>query len=728
MQKPKSSQQIHLLAAARVTSNAALILKVATLTIATLLLHFQDLSTVFNDALHEEQTFHILVMPFLFAYLLHRKRKIIRAATTQKNPNSVARTRYIPTLIGSLLSATAVILYWYGSYTFTPLEFHILTLPLFAAGLILILFNAQTLRQLAFPIAFLLLLTPPPLEILYGIGASLSVLSSQASNALANAFGISSAISSQYGSPAIILTRPDHTVMNFTVDTACSGVYSLLGFTIFAIFIAYVTGGKLRSKAAILLMGIPLIITLNIIRITTILTVGYYNGDQLALQIYHLLGATVLMFIGTLILLAITEKAFNNPTSSNPCPDCNLKPSNPADESCFNCGKLLRIPKTTLHRNDIAKIAGTVAAIIILLSIQAPIFALTQGPAQITIQTPSGVQGNTQILPEIQGYKLGYMYRDTNFELQSGVDAALVYAYSPTDPLKATVWVAIQVAQIQWLEHQWELCLQTWPISQGIQPSVTQLDLRDVQTQANPPITARYFAFQYHSTNQTQVVLYWYETSIFAVNGTSQQKSVMISLISYPQSPQKVATAESQLLPFATAINDYWEPIKNWTPIILVLSQNGLVLSAATTALLIALLFYRFFLNRQDKASLLTLYTKLSERAQNLITAVKNAQKQKNPTTSGIAKELEKLTNKPVDLTWLTEKLEETQNTGLIKKQLTNKNDAPAIAWKNQVPDRTPTFKKLIRLPKRTTERHKWKNCENTKTQHKNQEPHSNTT
>lgn len=42
-----------------------------------------------------------------------------------------------------------MLLYWHGSYTFTPLEYHILTLPIFAAGLTLILFNPQTLRQVA---------------------------------------------------------------------------------------------------------------------------------------------------------------------------------------------------------------------------------------------------------------------------------------------------------------------------------------------------------------------------------------------------------------------------------------------------------------------------------------------------------------------------------------------------------------------------------------------------
>jgi len=87
---------------------------------------------------------------------------------------------------------------------------------------------------------------------------------------------------------------------------------------------------------------------------------------------------------------------------------------------------------------------------------------------------------------------------------------------------------------------------------------VTQLDLRDVQILENPPILARYFAFQYTKYPETQVVLYWFETSIFMTNNTAEQKHVKISLIAYPDTPQEIAEAENQLLPFARAIVNYW--------------------------------------------------------------------------------------------------------------------------------------------------------------------------
>ena len=248
--------------------------KFAVIVAVVVAFYLQDLNLVFSNAISDEATYHILAIPFLFGYLLYRKRRMVSASLRQNNQNiSSTLAKNFTLIVGVLLCAIAILSYWFGSYTFTPIEYHMLTLPILTAGLILILFNGQTLKQLAFPIVFLFFLTPPPTEILYSVGSTLSDLSAHASNALANAFGLASSISAQYGSPIITLTRPDQTIMSFSVDVACSGVYSLIGFFIFAVFIAYITRGKLWSKLAILAMGIPLIIGLNIIRITTILAV-----------------------------------------------------------------------------------------------------------------------------------------------------------------------------------------------------------------------------------------------------------------------------------------------------------------------------------------------------------------------------------------------------------------------------------------------------------------------
>ena len=503
----------------------AVAIKLTIIGVAVIAFYLQDLSMVFKGALTDESTFHILAIPFIFGYLLFRKRKMFNATLEPSQTTKVGFQKYFSLLSGITLCAIAVLTYWYGSYTFTPLEIHMLTLPLLVAGLTLILFNTATLRQLIFPIAFLIFLTPPPSEILYGIGSTLASLSASASNMLGNIFGLHSRLSVNNIGPVITLIRPDQTSLAFNVDVACSGIYSIIGFTIFALFIAYIMRGKLWDKLTIAIMGIPLIMALNVIRITSILAIGYNFGETLALDVFHTVGATVLMFIGTLILLAVTEKVFKKPKPIPPCPTCNPTLKNITQSFCQSCGKILQYPRIKITKADVIKILSITLVTIVLLTIQAPVFALTQGPAQISTQTPTGPQIiSNAMFPNITDYSLTYLYRDTAYEKISGVDEALTYSYSSSTG-KPTVWVALQIAPSVSNEHRWETCLVNYPFSQGMQVGVSQLDLRDIQLQDNPPITARYFAFQYKNTNQTQVVLYWYQSATFNTNGTAQPKA-----------------------------------------------------------------------------------------------------------------------------------------------------------------------------------------------------------
>jgi len=243
----------------------ALGVRSATLTLGILALYHQDFIIIANEALRSEYMSHILAIPFLIIYMIYRKRKMLKATISLESPVKKGNMIQIHEMIGTLLCLTAFLLYWRGSYTFTPLEYHLLTLPIFTAGLTLVLFNPQTLRQVAFPTTLLVLLTPPPTEGLYALGSTLSVVGSQISNSIVTALGVPSAITSEYGNPTIIITRPDRTTITFMLDIACSGIYSFVGFLVFALFIAYVTRDKAWKKAAIFLIGMPMIYLFNII-------------------------------------------------------------------------------------------------------------------------------------------------------------------------------------------------------------------------------------------------------------------------------------------------------------------------------------------------------------------------------------------------------------------------------------------------------------------------------
>jgi exosortase len=659
-------------------------LGVATLVIATIAFYLQDLTMIFTDALDNEATSYILIIPIILAYLIYRKRKILRATITDNTQNQPKNTRYYSLASGILLCLIAILVYWWGSYTFTPLEYHLATLPILVAGLTLVLFNPQILKQNLFSTIFLIFLTPPPTGIFNNIGSALSVYSSEASTALAQLFRIPATLTADYGTPTITIIRPDTTTMTFAVSIACSGLYSLIGFLVFAVFITYIVRDKTWKKIGVLAIGFPLVYLLNIIRLTTIVSIGYAIGEQTALDVFHLLGGWILIFIGTLILLAVGDKLLKIDFFSrlkNICPTCTSNKTT-TGTYCTSCGRITKHQQLRFNLKDTAKLITIITAITLLLWIQMPVFATTHSPAQVLIQTPDGGQGNTQLFPNITGYTLSFEYRDTDFEKVSHQDYSLMFSYTPNDTDKTTVYVGLEIAPTTSSLHRWETCLVTWPETHGRQTGVTQLDLKDTQIQDNPPVIARYFAFQYLQDNETQLVLYWYETSYFTVNNATQQKQVEISLITYPETPQDVPQMETQLLPIAQAIANYWQPVKTWAAVSLFISQNGSGLASSTTIVLIAVAsLYLVEARRREKTSMDT-YKKLGTQDRQLVDTIRELQKTTLPTDDRIKKAYQQNISTELTNEQLEQKLAELQRIGITRNIISNDRDEPIRAWK----------------------------------------------
>lgn len=157
-------------------------------------MYYLDLQIVFLDAIQNEATNQILLVLPILTHIIYRKRRILRAEISVEQSNWSRTSQHFTTLIGALSCTAATVSYWYGSYTFTPLEYHILTLPILTAGLVLVLFNLETLRQLIFPIFFLFFLTPIPEELLFKLSSVLSTSSSLVSSAVANLLGVARAL------------------------------------------------------------------------------------------------------------------------------------------------------------------------------------------------------------------------------------------------------------------------------------------------------------------------------------------------------------------------------------------------------------------------------------------------------------------------------------------------------------------------------------------------------
>ena len=201
------------------------------------------MSLIFADALRNEATNYILAIPLIFAYFLYRKRKMLRRVAFSEPSSKPKNVRYLSELTGLLLCVMAVILHWYVSYTFTPMEY-------------------LSIRRCCERGFFHSLPGSPDsaaVTLLYGIGSTLFVMSSEAANASMRLFGIPSTISGAYGNPTVIMTRPDRTTIGFTLDISCSGIYPLMDFVVFAFLTACITRDKTWKKVSMFVLGLPLI-------------------------------------------------------------------------------------------------------------------------------------------------------------------------------------------------------------------------------------------------------------------------------------------------------------------------------------------------------------------------------------------------------------------------------------------------------------------------------------
>ncbi|MDH5788427.1 MAG: exosortase/archaeosortase family protein, partial [Candidatus Bathyarchaeota archaeon] len=440
---------------------------------AVLIVYGRDLEILMNEALQSEAFSHILLIPFFAGYLFYLKKDMVKASLALKRNQKKTKAQHVDAVIGIALCLIAFLVYWYGSYTFYPLEYHLISLPIFVLGITLILFNLKVLTILIFPILFLLFLTPPPTEFMYSIGGFLANFNTQASYTLLKTAGLPVELISTYGSPTLILTTSAGEPARFAIDLACSGIYSMIAFAMFAAFLALITSTSILKKIGLFALGFLLLQILNIFRITIIISIAYWFGEQIAMLIFHSITGLLLIFFGMLLTLFVAEKFLKiqilpGRQAQTTCSKCKGKLQNLQD-FCTNCGRFLsnRHPKIS-QKFWIKLVLLPLCCSLVVLSIQAPTFAIAKGPIEVT----SGWESATEIFPsklECQdiNYTLIGFTRYADFENIANQDAALAYTYFPDNRSKAVVYALVNVASSISNLHSWEVCLITWQTSHG---------------------------------------------------------------------------------------------------------------------------------------------------------------------------------------------------------------------------------------------------------------------
>ncbi len=681
--KMKSTSQSKL---GTVKRNYRLILMLALITVAVLIVYSNDLMILANEALQNESFSHVLLLPFFAAFLFYLKKDVVKATLSIDTPKKQLRTKYLNELLGVIFLIVSFLLYWYGSYTFYPLEYHLFSLPIFIMGIVLIVLNSRAFLMLIFPLLFLLFLVPLPTTVLSVAGGYLANFNTQVSYTVLKAVGLPMTLSGDYGAPTVMMTTAAGLPVNFTVDIPCSGIYSITAFAMFAAFLAFVSYTSVWKKVSVFVLGFFVFSLLNLFRIMAIFAFGYWFGEETAMTIHSFAGI-VLIFVGMVIILVVAEKVLKiriitKPLKQRPCPKCENKMLGTG--FCHNCGRFLnKSTKAFFNKMLYAKLfLLIILCSVVFMSINAPTFATAKGSGTLNFLSGENYENANSTLPEIPGYKLQFLYRDTAYEKLAKQDASLVYGYFPANTSDKVIYADIGVSSSVSNLHNWEVCLVTYQTAQGQNALVKVYDSKETQLLENPPLIAQYFVFD-SPNNYTQVTLFWYEKASFNTGLTVEQKYVRISLLILADDASNYRELEDELFAFGQIVAESWEPLKTQSLVSLgIPAQQSLL--AGSIIFLVGTWTTQYFAEKRAASNNRKIFSKFSSKKEQIVydSISELAKEKKYLRTSDIVEAVAKRVGKPVSSKKVYGVLRALEEYGFVKRTIISVGNSPVMVWR----------------------------------------------
>lgn len=182
----------------------------------------------------------------------------------------------------------------------------LLSMPLFVAGVVTLVYGVRRLWALKFPIAFLFLAWPLPYAPLVGDGMRL--FTDATAGALTLVSHIIPVAVATGGDESVFFVRHNGFSFPLSVGAACAGVNSLVGFILVGGALSYVVTGRILRRIAWLLAGLLVVWLLNVARIEVIFLVGWAFGKEVALDVLHPIAGLVAFNLGVFAMLLVAPR------------------------------------------------------------------------------------------------------------------------------------------------------------------------------------------------------------------------------------------------------------------------------------------------------------------------------------------------------------------------------------------------------------------------------------
>lgn len=218
---------------------------------------------------------HGFLVPFISGFIVWLKREKLKKLKIE--PMNIG---WLLFLAGITIHAVSAFLRVYFTSGFSFL--------LVAAGLVLLFFGKRYLRELLFPLLFLIAMIPLPLVAIANISFALKTFAAQVSTVIINKLGVPAI---REGS--IIKTLHSYVI----VDDICSGIRSLVALIALGALMTYFSNISKTKKTILFLSSVPIAVSSNMIRIVALTLASEMYGAQFATGWFHdTMGVLVFVF------------------------------------------------------------------------------------------------------------------------------------------------------------------------------------------------------------------------------------------------------------------------------------------------------------------------------------------------------------------------------------------------------------------------------------------------
>ena len=145
-------------------------------------------------------------------------------------------------------------------------------------GLVLFIYGKEMVKNLVFPLLFLLAMVPLPLVLIGNLTVQMKLFATQVSVFILNRVGFPSI---QDGS---VIRMPGSYI---SIEAPCSGLRSLISLLTLGLLFAYALKVSFIKKAVLFIASAPIAIATNVLRILLIAIVNDLYGSKVAMGFFH---------------------------------------------------------------------------------------------------------------------------------------------------------------------------------------------------------------------------------------------------------------------------------------------------------------------------------------------------------------------------------------------------------------------------------------------------------